>query len=308
MRIKEIIKEEKDEKFMFLDARQNSLKLLANSFYGYLGFFGARWYSIESAKSVTAWGRSHIHKVIEKAKNEGFGVLYSDTDSVFMTLGIKSKNDAQSFAEALNVELPGLMELEYEGFYPAGIFVSAKMGSFGAKKKYALMSEGGTLKIKGFETVRRNWSLIAKNVQEKVLEIILREKDAEKALEYVRGIVKELKNKKIPIDEVVIHTQLQKEIVDYANKGPHVAAAQRLQNRGKQIAPGTMIKYVVTRGNDIIRNRVKLPDEIKGTDYDADYYINNQVVPSVERIFNVIGYTKEDLLITKEQTKLEGFF
>jgi len=165
---------ETEESRIYFSALQSTFKILINSFYGYLGFFGARWYSIESAKSVTAWGRSHIHKVIEKAKNEGFGVLYSDTDSVFMTLGIKSKNDAQSFAEALNVELPGLMELEYEGFYPAGIFVSAKMGSFGAKKKYALMSEGGTLKIKGFETVRRNWSLIAKNVQEKVLEIMER--------------------------------------------------------------------------------------------------------------------------------------
>src|SRR3989338_11288125 len=308
MRIKEIIKEEKDEKFVFLDARQNSLKLLANSFYGYLGFFGARWYSLGSARSVTAWGRSYIHKVIEKALKEGFLVLYSDTDSVYLTLDGKPKNDAMAFADAINVELPSLMELEHEGFYPSGIFVSAKMGQFGAKKKYALLSEEGALKIKGFETVRRNWSLIAKNAQEKVLGIILKENDTQKALEYVREIVKDLKNKKIPIDDVVIHTQLQKEMGDYANKGPHVAAAQRLKNRGRSIAPGTMIKYVVTQGNDIIRNRVKLPDEIKDADYDADYYINNQVIPSVERIFNVLGYTKEDLLITKEQTKLEGFF
>ena len=308
MRIKEIIKEEHDEKFAFLDARQNSLKLLANSFYGYLGFFGARWYSIECARSTTAWGRYYIHKVIDKAQKEGFFVLYSDTDSVFLTLDGKSKNDAESFAEAINLELPGLMELEYEGFYPAGIFVSAKIGAFGAKKKYALMSEAGTLKIKGFETVRRNWSLIAKDVQENVLEIVLRENDTQKALDYVKQVISDLRSKKIPLHEVIMHTQLQKEILDYANKGPHVAAAQRLKNKGKQISPGTIIKYVVTQGNDIIRNRVKLPDEVKDTDYDANYYIDNQVVPAVERIFNVLGYKKEDLLEIKEQTKLEGFF
>ena len=308
MRIKEIIKEESDEKFIFLDARQNSLKLLANSFYGYLGFFGARWYSLESARSVTAWGRFYIRQVIEKAQKNGFIVLYSDTDSIFLTLDGKSKNDAKNFAESINVELPGLMELEYEGFYPSGIFVSAKIGPFGAKKKYALMPEHGTLKIKGFETVRRNWSLIAKDAQEKVLEIVLRENDTKKALDYVKQVVSDLKNKKIPLNDVIMHTQLQKEILDYANKGPHVAAAQRLMNKGKSIAPGTIIKYVVTQGNDIIRNRVKLPDEVKDTDYDAAYYIDNQVIPAVERIFNVLGYTKEDLLETKEQTKLEGFF
>jgi len=308
MRIKEIIKKESNERFMFLDARQNSLKLLANSFYGYLGFFGARWYSLESARSVTAWGRFYIHKVIDKAQKEGFIVLYSDTDSIFMTLDGKTENEAKTFAEMINAELPGLMELEYEGFYPSGIFVSAKMSPAGAKKKYALLSEQGILKIKGFETVRRNWSMIAKDVQEKVLEIVLREHDSKKAIGYVKDVIKDLREKAIPLAQVVMHTQLQKEILDYANKGPHVAAAQRLKNSGKSIAPGTIIKYVVTQGSDIIRNRVKLPNEIKDTDYDANYYIDNQVIPAVERIFNVLGYTKEDLLETKEQTKLAGFF
>ncbi|MBS3114473.1 ribonuclease H-like domain-containing protein [Candidatus Woesearchaeota archaeon] len=308
IRIKEIIKQENDEKFAFLDARQNSLKLLANSFYGYLGFFGARWYSIGCARSITAWGRFYIHKVIDKAQKEGFFVLYSDTDSVFLTLDGKSENEAKIFAESINSELPGIMELEYEGFYPSGIFVSAKLSPFGAKKKYALMSQQGTLKIKGFETVRRNWSLIAKDVQEKVLEIILRENDTKKALEYAKNVISDLRNKKIPIEMVVIRTQLQKDILDYAAKGPHVAVAQKLKNKGRSIGPGSIIKYVVTQGNDMIRNRSKLPEDVKEGEYDADYYINNQVIPSVERIFNVLGYKKEDLLEQKEQTKLEGFF
>ncbi len=308
IRIKEIIREEHDEKYVFLDARQNSLKLLANSFYGFLGFFGARWYSLDCAKCTTALGRHYIQKVIENAQKDGFFVVYGDTDSVFMTLDNKLREDAKNFADAINKELPGLMELEFEGFYPAGIFVSAKLGAFGAKKKYALLSDEGVLKIRGFETVRRNWSLIAKSVQEKVLNIILREHDTKKALEYVKSVINDLRNKKVALEKVIIQTQLQKDILSYAAKGPHVAVAQRLKNRGIPIGAGSIIKYVVTQGSDIIRNRSKLPEEVKESDYDADYYINNQVIPSVERIFNVLGYTKEDLLETKEQTKLEVFF
>ena len=299
---------ENSDKLKFLDARQNSLKLLANSFYGYLGFFAARWYFLECARSVTAWGRFYIQKVIENAQKEGFIVLYSDTDSIFLTLDGKTKKNAEDFVKTVNSTLPGLMELDYEGFYPSGIFVSAKMGPYGAKKKYAMISEHGILKIRGFETVRRNWSLIAKDVQEKVLDITLREHDTAKALDYVKSVIKDLRNKKIPLAGVIMHTQLTKEILDYANKGPHVAAAQRLMNKGKKITAGSIIKYVVTQGSDIIRNRVKLPDEVTESDYDSDYYIHNQVVPAVERIFNVLGYTKEDLLETKEQTKLGGFF
>ena len=306
-RIKEMVKEGK-EKNVFLEARSNALKLLANSFYGYLGFFGARYYSIESAESTTAFGRFYIKMVIEKAQQSGFKVLYSDTDSVFLTLDGKTKNEVEKFAEKINSELPGLMELEYQGFYPSGIFVSAKFGPYGAKKKYALLSEDGSLKIKGFETVRRNWSFIAKDVQENVLNIILREHDEKKALEFVKNVVHDLRERKIPLDKVVIHTQLQKEIFDYDSRGPHVAVAQRLKNQGVPVGPGTMIKYVVTSGSDIIRNRSKLPEEVKDHDYDPVYYIENQVVPAVEKIFGVLGYSKEDLLEHREQKKLEGFF
>ena len=308
MRIKEIIKQESDEKLIFLDARQNSLKLLANSFYGYLGFYGARWYSIECARSITAWGRFYIHKVIDRAQREGFLVLYSDTDSVFLTLDGKPKQDALKFAQSINSELPGIMELEYEGFYPSGIFVSARLSPYGAKKKYALVSEQGTLKIKGFETVRRNWSMIAKDVQEKVLDIILREHDTKKAFDYVSGVIRDLRSKAIPLEKVIITTQLSKDILDYTARGPHVAVAQKLKNKGVKIGPGAVIKYVVTQGSDIIRNRSKLPEEISSNEYDADYYIDHQVVPAVERIFNVLGYKKEDLIAKKEQTKLGGFF
>jgi len=305
VRIKEIIKKEKSNPI--LEARSEGLKLLANSMYGYYGFFGARWYSIECAKSVTAYGRRYINMVIENAEKEGFDVVYSDTDSTFLALGKKSKKDADKFVEKINLELPKLMELEYEGFYPKGIFVSAKVGSFGAKKKYALLSDKGNIKITGFESVRRNWSSIAKEVQLKVFEIVLKEDDKEKALEYVRSVITELKNKKVPLGKVTIQTQLQKDINEYDNISPHVAVALRMRKQGLLVGPGTLVKYVVKQGTEKISERARLPDEIKKEEYDADYYINNQILPSIEKIFELLGYQKEDILET-EQSKLKSFF
>ena len=68
-----------------LEARQLALKTIANSIYGYYGFFGARWYSIECARKITELGREHVHDVIEKAGKNGMKVIYSDTDSLFLT-------------------------------------------------------------------------------------------------------------------------------------------------------------------------------------------------------------------------------
>ena len=123
------------------------------------------------------------------------------------------------------------------------------------------------MKIKGFESVRRNWSQIAKEAQEKVLEMVLKEHDNEKALVYVKKIVDELRNKRIPTKKVIMHTQLQKEISEYDARGPHVAVAQRLRNQGVNVGPGSMIRFVVTQGSDIIRNRSKSPEEVAEEDY-----------------------------------------
>ncbi len=310
MRVKEIMKSVDKKKLKLFNARQYALKTIGNSMYGYMGFFGARWYSIECARSITAYGRHYIKKVIEDAKNAGFKVLYSDTDSVFLILDKKTEDDTKKFVESINATLPGLMEIEYEGFYPRGIFVSAKEGAYGAKKKYALLSEDNHIIIKGFETIRRNWSFIAKETQREVLNIILKDGNPKKAFNYVKEVIINLREKKIPIEKVVIHTQLQKAISEYDSIGPHVAAAQRMIDKGIPVGPGSLIKYVITKGKskEKIRDRAKLPEEISKDDYDQDYYINNQIIPSVEKIFEVLGFEKDDLINSLDQSKLDTYF
>ena len=310
MRIKEIMKGVDKKKLKLFNARQYALKTIGNSMYGYMGFFGARWYSIECARSITAYGRYYIQKVIEDAKNAGFKVLYSDTDSVFLILDEKTKNDTKKFVESINANLPGLMEIEYEGFYPRGIFVSAKEGAYGAKKKYALLSEDNHIIIKGFETIRRNWSFIAKETQREILNIILKEGNPKKAFNYVKEVIINLREKKIPIEKVVIHTQLQKAVSEYDSIGPHVAVAKRMIDKGIPVGPGSLIKYVITKGKDKekIRDRARLPEEISKDDYDSDYYINNQIIPSVEKIFEVLGFEKDDLINSLDQSRLDTYF
>ncbi|MEM4264098.1 MAG: DNA-directed DNA polymerase [Candidatus Woesearchaeota archaeon] len=304
-RIKKMLKENKDD--VLLNARSWALKDLANAFWGYMGFSAARWYSVECAESILGWARYYIKNVISKAQEAGFTVLYSDTDSVFITLGNKTRDDAMKFVEKINLELPGVMEMEYQGFYPSGIFVSTKGGEGGAKKKYALIDERQSVKIVGFETVRRNSSFIAKDVQRDVLNIILKEGDSRKAAAYVRSVVADLKANKIPLDKVVIYTQLSKDIDDYESVGPHVAAAQRMKAKGIDVSPGTIIRFVVTKGTGRIRDKVRLVDEARQEDYDADYYIDHQVIPVVETIFAVLGIKREDLEGASSQSNLGSF-
>jgi len=168
------------------------------------------------------------------------------------------------------------------------------------------------MKIRGFETVRRNWSRIGKDVQEHVLSIILKDGDGRKAFSYVKEIIEKLRKKQIPLEKLTIFTQLQKELDSYSSVGPHVAVAQRMKELGRVVGPGTVIPYIVVEGKGKIRDRAKLPEEVSQKSYDAEYYINNQIIPSVGKIFEVLGYKEEDLLgesvESKKQKNLSAFF
>ena len=101
---------------------------------------------------------------------------------------------------------------------------------------------------------------------------------------------------------------MSKEIGDYDSIGPHVAIATKMKNKGMDVGAGSAIEFIITRDGEKIRDKARLPSEVKQKDYDSEYYINNQVVPAVEKLFEVLGYTKEDLLESKQQNKLDKFF
>jgi DNA polymerase Pol2 len=308
--IKTILKEldKKDPDYNILSARQNALKLLTNASYGYLGFPQARWYNVECAASITAWGRQYINNVIKRAELAGLKVLYGDTDSCFFILPKPDLKAAQKFVDKVNANLPSIMELQFEGFFKTGIFVTKKKGVRGAKKKYALCDENYDLTIKGFELVRRDWSLVAKKLQMGVLKKILIEKDFKAALQLLYDTISKVKNGEVPVEEFVIKTRLMKDVRSYESISPHVAAALKAEKNGKTIMSGMMIKYVVTEGKGRISDRSHTINEAvkKKLTPDFEYYINNQLIPSVEEILKTVGF-KEEKIVQKEQKTLKGF-
>ncbi len=305
---KEMKKFGKDsEEFEALSARQQALKILLNSFYGYLGYPRSRWYSLESARSVTAWSRHYVKDIGHKAEKAGFRLLYNDTDSAFLGLPKgKTKADVLEFAEKVNSGLPGVMELEFEGIYKRGLFVTRREGG-AAKKRYALIDFRGNLSIVGFEYVRRDWARIAKDTQRRVLQAVLEEGKPEKAVQVVRKAVKDLKEGKVQKKDLVIISTVKKSIKSYESIGPHIAAAKKAIKRGKRIGVGTIIEYIVTRSGKSISDRAELAEFVQEGNYDADYYIEHQVFPAVIKIIRELGVSEEDLVQGGKQQTLGAF-
>ena len=303
--IKKKLKAVRDEKLKkLLDSMQHAMKTVANAFYGYLAFLSSRFYDRRCAESVAAFGRYYITLIANMAKEEGFEVVYGDTDSIFLKTGTKTKEKIMSFLKKVNDSLPGIMELEFQGFYKRGIFVKRKMGEGGAKKRYALIDEKGNITIRGFERVRRDWSKLARETQEKVLYFVLRG-EVEKAVSFVRTIIERLKKGEVNKHELGIYTTITRDISSYEQIGPHVAAARKAVARGIAIRPGETIKYIITRGSGSISDRAELVDFAES--YDPEYYINNQVLPAALRVLSVLGYTREQILSGTKQVGLTRF-
>jgi DNA polymerase I len=199
------------------------------------------------------------------------------------------------------------MELELEGFYPRGVFVSKKGGEErGAKKKYALLGEDGKIKIRGFELVRRDWSAVAKDTQLKVLEAILKDGSKEKAVKIIRDVVEQLQQGKVPLERLAISTQLNKDPENYDIMSPELEAAKKMRKAGLSAERGTIISYVVGKRGATISEKAE-PLEL-AKDYDADYYINNQVLPAVMKIMKELGYDEYSMKFGGKQKSLDSFF
>ncbi len=295
--------DEDSDEYKVTNSRQYALKILANASYGYYGYAGSRWYSRVCAQSITAWGRYYIQKVIRKAEKMGHEVVYGDTDSLFVK--VKSKKESLELLDEVNRTLPGAMELEFQGIYTSGLFVPAKTG-LAAKKRYALIDSDGEITIRGLEIVRRDWSGIAKDTQEKVLLSILRDNSPEDALVTVRRAVQKIEKGKVSMDDLVIHTQITRPLKEYEQISPHVVAARKSISRGRTVAQGSVIAYVITKGSGSISERAEPSEDAEN--YDPEYYINNQVVPAAMRILSALGYTEDDVVSEGEtQYSLQNF-
>jgi len=129
-------------------ARQATFKILINSFYGYLGFSGARFGDGELAAEVTRRGRELLQALIEEFQKHGCTILEADTDGIYLST---EKYFAQPEALLALVEkiLPAGIELEYDGTYDAMFCYKAKNYALAAGGEITL--RGSALRSRGIE-------------------------------------------------------------------------------------------------------------------------------------------------------------
>lgn len=314
----------------YLDAKQNAMKILLNSFYGYAGYIRARLFTIEVAESVTSWGRDNIEDTIQFIKSEGYDVVYGDTDSVFVRCKITdSINQGQKLDElkrfgteiacAATKRLLAPMELVFEAIALRAIFL--------AKKHYAMWrfepSKNGwdsKLKAKGIAMARRDWCPLTGKTMKACLESILIDGDVQTAAQNVHKIIVDLKHLDIKnAGEYLELLQMTKryggDIAKYKNKPIHIKLIERKMARGEpEPSSGDRIPFIVINEySGTFSNKGEDPEYAVAHGYtlDTEYYLKKQLLSPLADVFESFGitakmlekgvYTREDKL-SKQKT------
>ncbi len=129
-------------------ARQATFKILINSFYGYLGFSGARFGDGELAAEVTRRGRELLQALIEEFQKHGCTILEADTDGIYLSTERYFARPEELLALVGKIMPPGI-ELEYDGTYDAMFCYKAKNYALAAGGEVTL--RGSALRSRGIE-------------------------------------------------------------------------------------------------------------------------------------------------------------
>jgi DNA polymerase elongation subunit (family B) len=133
-----------------LDAEQGSLKILINSFYGYLGYSRGLFNDFAAADVVTGTGQDLLRQMIGWIQQDGGTVIEADTDGIFFVPpeSVAGEEAETAYVATLSARMPQGITVAYAGRF-------RRMLSY-KKKNYALLSYDNRITIRGSALVSRS--------------------------------------------------------------------------------------------------------------------------------------------------------
>lgn len=287
------------------NALSQAVKIIMNSFYGVLGSSGCRFYNPQLASSITRRGHQIITRSRDWLEQQGYRVIYGDTDSVFVLLGSgfqeqQSIETGRALAQQLNrwwdeqlqreFGLDSFLEIEFETHFIRFLMPTIRGSETGSKKRYAgyVRNRSGELELrfKGLESVRSDWTPLARNFQQ---ELYRRVFFRQPYRAYVRATAKALSAGELD-DQLVYRKRLRRRLGEYQrNVPPHVQAARKAKKVGRWIS------YLIT---------VNGPEPLDNLHSAIDYqhYSDAQLAPAADGILHFVDDSFER--ITADQLNL----
>ncbi|MFT5657746.1 MAG: DNA polymerase-2 [Gammaproteobacteria bacterium] len=298
-------------------ALSQAIKIIMNSFYGVLGTSGCRVHDSRLTSSITKRSHAVILQTVKLIEAEGYEVIYGDTDSVFVSLQKSVENtDAIEIGHRLMRQvnqyweqhlaheygLPSYLEMEFETHFNQFFMPTVRGSDQGSKKRYAGLIDDGkgnrVIRYKGLETVRTDWTELAKSFQKALYQLVF---DGQSYEAYILDTIQSLLRGDYD-EQLVYRKRLRKKLSEYVkNIPPHAQAAIKAEsffkqtNQPSRYRNKSWIEYVITlSGAETL--------ECQQSKLDYDHYIERQLTPIVDTILTAVGSSME--AVTGQQQNL----
>ena len=290
-------------------ARSQAIKILMNSFYGVLGSGGCPFYDTRLASSITMRGHDIMQTTAKWIEQAGYQVIYGDTDSTFVWLdGQYSQQQAKQIGESLakdinqkwqqNIhdehQLTCELEIEFESHFSQFLMPTIRGSELGSKKRYAGLKtskDGEELIFKGLETVRSDWTQLAKGFQLNLYQMVFAKQNVK---EYLLQIVQDTRLGKFD-EQLVYRKRIRRKLAQYVkNVPPHVKAARLADKQNEAL--GKPLKYQ-HKGwiSYVITVNGPEPVEYLTSQIDYEHYVDKQIKPIAEGILPFINVSFADI-------------
>ena len=305
-----------------LDKRQLAYKVTANSLYGQLGAKTSTFYEPDIAASTTATGRlllTYAKRVVEECYEDTnidtkYGLVntkaeyvYGDTDSVFFKFNLLNKETgepilghqalelsieiAQSACHTVSKFLKQPHDFEYEKTFMPFCLLSKKRY---VGIKYETDPNKGKRNEMGIVLKRRDNAPIVKDVYGGVIDILMKECNVQKAIEYVYKCLQDLVDGQVTIDKLII-TKSLRSFYKNPQQIAHKVLADRIAARepGNKPTSGDRIPfaYIVQSNKKALQGeKIETPTYIKekGLQLDYSFYITNQIMKPLLQLFGLV--------------------
>ncbi|MDD1693747.1 MAG: DNA-directed DNA polymerase, partial [Methanoregula sp.] len=226
--------------YVMYDMQQNVLKVIMNTYYGVSGYTRFRLFDREIGSAVTSVGRAiieHTRRVIEE---QGYKVIYGDTDSCMVQLPPLDREKTIELARSIEKTLNGSYSVFAKNELNADVHffsikfekIYARFFQAGKKKRYAgslVWKEEKDVHetdIVGFEIKRSDTPQITKLVQKTVMELILEGKGYPEIKAFLSDVIKKYRAGKYTLDEIGIPGGIGKSLDDYDTDDAQVRGAK----------------------------------------------------------------------------------
>ena len=303
--VKSGMKVDKDDKTLqrLLNNRQLALKLIANVTYGYTSAsFSGRMPCSEIADSIVQTGRETLEKaiaLIHSVERWGAEVVYGDTDSLFVYLKGRTRDQAfdigEDIARTITKMNPRPVKLKFEKVYhPCVLLAKKRYVGFKYESRDQQVPE---FDAKGIETVRRDGTPAEQKIEENALKVLFRTADLSQVKSFFQAQCAKIMRGKVSIQDFCFAKEVK--LGTYSDKGPPppgalISARRMLEDPRLEPQYGERVPYVVVTGGPGARliDRCVAPEVLLNdaqSELDAEYYISKNLIPPLERIFNLVG-------------------